>query len=830
MATKVESQRNLVGMQSISFIRSIVLTLKVTGARPNTPMNIFFDDVMVNQYCAPIGGTQGQQIVSSATGQVSATFTIPAATFATGERLILITDADSIANATIAGSVFGSASAVFSSTGVQEFYQTTSTATTTNTVIVEQVLPPPPPPPVVIPAVVIRQGSGGGSDPLAQSFFTYGIKGGCYLTSIDLFFNTKDDTVPVRVDIRPMINGLPQSFAPKDPGYVCIVDAANVLVSNDASLATNFKFDVPVYLEEDKDYCFVVMANTQKYNIFTSKLGEASIETGRTIFEQPYSGSLFKSENNITWQPEQFEDIKFNLNIAKFSTGTNGVVKLKALADFFGVNGQYVTTTSGKNVVRVKQTVQHGLEVNSKVYVAADTNATYNGITSVNISGQRNVSAIIDEYTFEFTAGTNATSTGKINTGGQVREIQVDNGGTNYTSTPTVAFSGGGGSGAAATAMIMGGKVVKIIVTNPGFGYTSVPTVTLNGGGGSGAVLVPIIEATFSINANKPVNFVVSNVPAYGSADATISAKLTTTQLNYPGGNLSTYQPAESVDMSIQGRTYLNVNSVIASKYNEADRMGGNPSALIEYSMSTSNQNVSPLIDLRHSPSLLAYSHRLRSQAAETLSATASTGSVSSTIVVVSGGTGYTVAPTISFSGGGGSGAAATATVSGGQVTAITLTSAGTGYTSTPTVVITRVSGTGTDAVAIASLTAFNTEVSPTAGSALSRYITKKFTLETPSSGINLFSEIYSEQQSGVDWYIRTSKSGSGVKHDELNWTILKCDQDRNLSSRRDETIDYKFYLYDLQEFDTYDLKCVLRSENPAKSPEVHNYRAIIVA
>lgn len=757
MATKVESQRNLVGMQSISFIRSIVLTLKVTGARPNTPMNIFFDGVLVNQYCAPAGGSIGQTIISNSTGQISATFTIPPVTFATGQRKIFITDADTIENATLTGSVFGSATAVFSSTGVQEFYQTTSTVTTTNTVVIEQVLPPPPPPVIVpppppppppvtpTPQPIVRPvwnggGGSGNSDPLAQSFFTYGIKGGCYLTSIDLFFNTKDEAVPVRIDVRPMINGLPQSFAPKDPAYVCILDPSSVNISSDSSIATNFKFDVPIYLEEDKDYCFVVMANSQKYNIFTSKVGEKSIETGRMIFEQPYSGSMFKSENNITWQPEQFEDIKFNLNIAKFSTGTSGVVKLKAVSDFFGISGLNVTTTSGSNAIRVKQTVQHGLEVNSKVYIAADTNATYNGITSANISGQRNVSSVIDEYTFEFSAGTNATSTGQIKTGGQVRQVQIDNGGSNYTSTPTVSFSGGGGSGAAATATVRGGKVIRIVVTNPGFGYTSVPTITLSGGGGSGAVLVPIIEAAFSINANKPVNFFVSNIPAYGTSDAGITAKLTTTQLNYPGGNLSTYQSAGTVNMAIQGRTYLNVNSVVASKYNETDRMGGNPSTLIEYTMTTSNQNVSPLLDLRHSPSMIAYSNRLRKDDSTT-----------------------------------------------------------------------------------------NNETSPTAGTSISRYITKKFTLETPSTGINLFSEIYSENQSGVDWYIRTSKSGSGVNHDTLNWTLLTCDQERNLSTKKDETIDYKFYLYGIQEFDTYDLKCVLRSENPAKSPAVHNYRVIIV-
>lgn len=64
-------------------------------------------------------------------------------------------------------------------------------------------------------------------------------------------------------------------------------------------------------------------------------------------------------------------------------------------------------------------------------------------------------------------------------------------------------------------------------------------------------------------------------------------------------------------------------------------------------------------------------------------------------VTVNSGGTGYTVAPTVSFNGGGGSGATGTATISGGRITAINITRTGTGYTSAPTIVLTGSSGTG---------------------------------------------------------------------------------------------------------------------------------------
>ncbi len=72
-------------------------------------------------------------------------------------------------------------------------------------------------------------------------------------------------------------------------------------------------------------------------------------------------------------------------------------------------------------------------------------------------------------------------------------------------------------------------------------------------------------------------------------------------------------------------------------------------------------------------------------------------------VTVVSGGAGYTAAPTVTFSGGAGTGASATATISGGAVTAVTLTNPGSGYGSPPSVVF---SGGSATTVATANATA----------------------------------------------------------------------------------------------------------------------------
>ena len=78
------------------------------------------------------------------------------------------------------------------------------------------------------------------------------------------------------------------------------------------------------------------------------------------------------------------------------------------------------------------------------------------------------------------------------------KEYTVTDGGTRYTSTPTVKIEGGGGSGASAVAVLEDGFVRRIDVTSPGLGFTSTPTVTIEGGGGFGAVARPILATGVS--------------------------------------------------------------------------------------------------------------------------------------------------------------------------------------------------------------------------------------------------------------------------------------------------------------------------------------------
>lgn len=78
----------------------------------------------------------------------------------------------------------------------------------------------------------------------------------------------------------------------------------------------------------------------------------------------------------------------------------------------------------------------------------------------------------------------NAAAWGTVVASG-VNAVNVGNGGAGYASVPGVTFTGGGGTGAAATAIVSGGVVTQVTMTSPGSGYTSAPVVGLSGGGAS---------------------------------------------------------------------------------------------------------------------------------------------------------------------------------------------------------------------------------------------------------------------------------------------------------------------------------------------------------
>jgi phage tail sheath protein FI len=86
-----------------------------------------------------------------------------------------------------------------------------------------------------------------------------------------------------------------------------------------------------------------------------------------------------------------------------------------------------------------------------------------------------------------------------------VASITVTDGGSGYTSAPTVTISDApaGGSNAAAIADLNGGSTVdSITVTYPGAGYLTAPTVTISGGGGTLATATATLSTAWTYASN----------------------------------------------------------------------------------------------------------------------------------------------------------------------------------------------------------------------------------------------------------------------------------------------------------------------------------------
>lgn len=818
MATRITSRRNLVGVQSITYIRPINVRADVVDVRPNTKMYVFFDGVNVTEHCRQIlnpdqvsftlaGGDVGANgvLTSSATGRISFTFAVPGKTFTTGTKKLIITDTKNLADLEVTGNVYGQASATFSSKGTLELYQKTTTITTIETVVVE---------------VPFRR------DPIAQSFFTYGQRGGVFLTSIELYFQSKDDTLPVRIELREMENGYPKKNDNVHPDMVAVVSPANVNVSTNATASTKFTFRKPVYLPEDSDFCFVVRSNSKNYNLWTSKLGERSKETGNIIFEQPYVGSMFRSENNLTWTAEQFEDIKFKINKAQFVVNTASTVTFNGVAKPYAISGAKFSTTNGSPLVIMRAPQVHALTTSDKLSLAADTDGTYNGITGANLTGNFTITRVIDEYTLEFQAAANATSTGFITSSNIVRSVTIVNGGTGYTTAPSLTISApASGTQATATCTVVDGRIVSVTMTAKGSGYTLQPSISISGVG-TGAELVPIIDPMFTVTPNKLMHAVSPQITHSLANDTSLIATLSPTAKNF-----SNYT---DVTLPLDEVTYFNDELMVASRINEFDRLSNQNSLELAVQMVTTNPNVSPTVDLTKVPSLFVYTNAINNQTTyESTSASTATATVAS-ITVTNGGSGYSSTPTITFQPA--ENETSTTIVAptitsvtrvGNVITAITLATNGSGYTRPPLVVITGGGGSGGTATAV--LSSFNSEIA-TNGTAMSRYLTRKIQLETVSTDIKLISLIYSTAQTNVDWYVRTSLSSDTTAHESAAWKFLSCDVQRNRSGSKNDLYEYEFYSSGLAPFDTYDLKCVLRSINPAVAPIVKRYRTIVAA
>ena len=325
----------------------------------------------------------------------------------------------------------------------------------TQTTIVRR--PPPPPP---------RRRRRGGKDPLAQSFFVEE-NPGIFLTSVDLFFYSKSATIPLELQIVDVQNGTPTGNIVV--GSNVIKDAKDINTSDDASVATRFTFERPVYLENG-EYAFVLLAETDQYNMWVSRVGEEDISTKNLpevqkiiINKQPSLGSLFKSQNASTWTASQLEDLKYTSYKAKFNTGSGTFRMYNPELRTFGQRNKLRDNpveifdrkvTLGLSSAVTSEFVVVGSQIKqdgrtSSGFVEAKLGPVAIGGTGLNITnaGSGYPNGAGQAITFQTQTGSGSGLTGIVTvTGGSIDSVSVNATGTGFavgdTLTGTVGSDG----------------------------------------------------------------------------------------------------------------------------------------------------------------------------------------------------------------------------------------------------------------------------------------------------------------------------------------------------------------------------------------------------
>lgn len=219
----------------------------------------------------------------------------------------------------------------------------------------------------------------------------------------------------------------------------------------------------------------------------------------------------------------------------------------------------------------------------------------------------------------------------------QVTALQLVSGGSGYTDAPMVIFTGGGGSGAAATATVQNGAVTQLTLEIGGSGYTSDPTISFSGGGGSGATAQAERGLLCRAIDISPDTF-TKVTPRFTNRGAN-----PVDELRF----LAHCRQVSTLDKEIQATKDDGWFSVLIG--NRFPSPG--PSPVVSLTLNEEGEN-------------------------------------------------YTSAPDVSISGGGGSGATAIAIVEDGVITGLTLTNGGSDYTSAPTVSFSGGDGSGATTIA----------------------------------------------------------------------------------------------------------------------------------
>ncbi len=566
--------------------------------------------------------TYGTQMITDGIGTLFGRFKIPNTTtkrFRTGHRTFRLTDSPT--NSMVVGIVDTSTETAYMAVGhvqtKREEILNVRNAEIANTSVVEN---------RTVQQVVSQSSTavtGVWYDPLAQTIMC-DQDSGMFITKVDVFFQGKDDTLPVWVEVRNVLNGYPgQTIMPF--GKVTKLPADINIDPTTGATSTTFTFDSPIYVQKDQEFCIVLASNSANYKVWISRLGEKEIGGTRTISTQPTLGSLFKSQNASTWEPSQFEDLKFTLYRAEYTTANTGQLvlqnkELKAEDDLIiparlGGGKEAGIPTLLLDPIETKQGVA-SVKVRFKDHAM---NSTSNNVIITGVKGEVGSSTLTNAIT--------NVQTGNISVGDSTNwpatgYIKIDDELIYYNNKPTltsitIPASGGRAYNSTIAASHEAGSIIELymIGCDAVFGIpltevnkthtalTSVPELdsfqvatttaakTTLRSGGKGVQCTKNI----SIDVMQPIiqNMQLPNTSLTCKAQTTTGTSVNGTQTSFQRETQLT-----SLDVPLDEDHYFNAPRIVCSQINEANELSGNKSLRLTVNMTTSDSTVSPIIDL----------------------------------------------------------------------------------------------------------------------------------------------------------------------------------------------------------------------------------------
>lgn len=631
-------------------------------------------------------------------------------------------------------------------------------------------------------------------DPVAQSFFVEADKypQGIFVTSISVYFRTVDQSTPVILELRNMTNGFPgpQVF----PGGKSLIPGAAAAQSPDASVATVFRFDFPVYLAPGNEYCFVLKSASLGYNCWCSKLGEVDVRTGAVIDAQPSLGTLFLSENNYTWIPDSTQDVMFDLNIAAFDTTKVGDVVFRpqqtgtSVLNYAGTAQNlplsYLSTTKGTKTIRARIPL-HGLVTGDKIHIegiAAPVVATlYNNIRVENLNGTHTVT-VIDGNTVQFTVGGSfdASKSGPLPVRDEFNIVD--------TTTPLLPPEA---PLVAAPRFINAGTLAP--TTIPTASDLVQPTPPTN-----------LTSSSFIVYTNVTVNEVMVDYLGTKFEQTDIVDRISLATSTSTSGVEVPYAYQALADLPKTNDFYsFEEPRLIATPLNETVHLTelqspaptSNTSATVNLRLTSQNKDISPIIDT-NGMSLVVRSYVIDNQNNEMTTPIAATAMVAGQgyVIATTGNTNYTLV-------------GAPNNLPGTSFIATAAAAAGT---------------TGT--------VYLNSEILPGVGIALAKYKTPVQSTADTYNNIQLFVTANSPAPARIEAYVRTSTDRE--THGDQSWDWMPIGGVFGTAFRHSAdalVMNEWFYEITLPDtFNVYDIKLVMRSTNNSIVPKIHGLRTIL--